>query len=166
MLALFVDTFLHLVVGEMVPKSRAIAHPERSAILLAMPMRANMTITRPLLRALNGAANWLVRRAGEQTVDSLGAGQDPESLRHLVEHSANVGALDASYRDPLSTALKMRESRLIDVASGGELASVGPQALRAMKESRTHLIVVTADDTEVGVATMTDILPRLLPNRA
>ena len=39
-LALMVVTFLHLVVGEMAPKSWAIAHPERSAILLALPMRA------------------------------------------------------------------------------------------------------------------------------
>ena len=39
-LALVVVTFLHLVVGEMAPKSWAIAHPERSATLLAGPMRA------------------------------------------------------------------------------------------------------------------------------
>ena len=38
-LALIVVTFLHLVVGEMAPKSWAIAHPERSATLLALPMR-------------------------------------------------------------------------------------------------------------------------------
>ncbi|UMG91624.1 CNNM domain-containing protein [Nocardioides sp. TF02-7] len=38
-LALVVVTFLHLVVGEMAPKSWAIAHPERSATLLALPMR-------------------------------------------------------------------------------------------------------------------------------
>ncbi len=40
-LALIIVTFLHLVVGEMAPKSWAIAHPETSAVLLALPMRAS-----------------------------------------------------------------------------------------------------------------------------
>src|SRR3954467_6749270 len=56
-LALVVVTFVHLVVGEMAPKSWAIAHPERSATLLAGPMRAFMAVTRPLLVALNRPAN-------------------------------------------------------------------------------------------------------------
>src|SRR5687767_9178141 len=56
-LSLVVVTFVHLVVGEMAPKSWAIAHPERSATLLALPMRGFMVVTRPLLVALNGIAN-------------------------------------------------------------------------------------------------------------
>src|SRR5215213_11981816 len=63
-LALFIVTFIHLVVGEMAPKSWAIAHPERSATLLAGPMRAFMALVRPVLRLLNSAANALVRRVG------------------------------------------------------------------------------------------------------
>ena len=46
-LALLVVTFLHLVIGEMAPKSLALAHPERTATILAIPMRAFMTLTRP-----------------------------------------------------------------------------------------------------------------------
>jgi len=55
-LSLLVVTFLHLVVGEMAPKSWAIAHPERSAILLALPMRGFLWFTRPLLLVLNGVS--------------------------------------------------------------------------------------------------------------
>jgi Mg2+/Co2+ transporter CorB len=46
-LALFIVTFLHLVIGEMAPKSWAIAHPEFAATVLALPMRAFMVLTRP-----------------------------------------------------------------------------------------------------------------------
>ena len=95
-LALLIVTFIHLVVGEMAPKSWAIAHPERSATLLALPMRAFMALFRPLLRALNAAANRLLRRVGVDAVDELAVGHSPDALRHLVEHSADVGALDAS----------------------------------------------------------------------
>ena len=50
-LALLLVTFLHLVVGEMAPKSWAISHPERSATLLALPMRGFMWTFRPVLHA-------------------------------------------------------------------------------------------------------------------
>ena len=66
--ALVVVTFVHLVIGEMAPKSWAIAHPERSAILLALPMRAFMAVTRPLLVALNALANVCLRRVGVEPV--------------------------------------------------------------------------------------------------
>ncbi|MEE2044694.1 CNNM domain-containing protein, partial [Nocardiopsis tropica] len=56
--SLIIVTFLHLVVGEMAPKSWAISHPEKSAIMLAIPMRAFMWFTRPALLMLNGMANW------------------------------------------------------------------------------------------------------------
>ena len=46
-LALLLVTFLHLVVGEMAPKSWAIAHPERTATALAIPMRGFMWLVRP-----------------------------------------------------------------------------------------------------------------------
>ena len=70
-LALFIVTFLHLVVGEMAPKSWAIAHPEQSSVLLAVPMRMFMFLARPILKAMNSMANWLVRKAGATPVEQL-----------------------------------------------------------------------------------------------
>ncbi|AEG45574.1 CNNM domain-containing protein [Isoptericola variabilis] len=117
-LALVVVTFLHLVVGEMAPKSWAIAHPEASATLLALPMRAFMVVTRPALVALNEAANWCLRRVGVEPVTHMATGQSPEDLRHLVEHSANVGALDATYGAHLSGALDLRRDTVADLVAG------------------------------------------------
>ena len=76
-LALAIVTFLHLVIGEMAPKSWAIAHPERAATILAIPMRMFMAFTRPVLVALNHAANWCVRKVGVTPITELGEGQDP-----------------------------------------------------------------------------------------
>ena len=108
-LALVVVTFIHLVVGEMAPKSWAIAHPEMSATVLALPMRAFMWVFRPVLKALNEAANWLVRRAGVEPTNEVATGQDPDALRHLVEHSVNVGALDARFSAQISGALELQQ---------------------------------------------------------
>ncbi|PYF97270.1 Hemolysin, contains CBS domains [Georgenia satyanarayanai] len=117
-LALVVVTFLHLVVGEMAPKSWAIAHPERSATMLALPMRAFMVPTRPILVALNSAANWCLRRVGVEPVESVGSGQNPDDLRHLVEHSASVGALELAYSAQLSGALDLRRLTVADLVAG------------------------------------------------
>ncbi|AKT51011.1 hemolysin family protein [Arsenicicoccus sp. oral taxon 190] len=106
-LALVIVTFLHLVVGEMAPKSWAIAHPERSAILLALPMRGFLWLTRPALRALNEAANALVRRTGVEPVDEVEEVQDAHGLRELVEHSAGVGTLEAAYGSSITNAIDM-----------------------------------------------------------
>lgn len=130
-LALVLVTFLHLVVGEMMPKSWSIAHPEKSAMMLALPMRAFMTVTRPLLVALNGAANWLVRKAGVEPVDELSAGHDADELRQLVEHSADQGTLDASYQAAIESALELRELTLGDLLRPDRSASSVPESATA-----------------------------------
>lgn len=125
-LALALVTFLHLVVGEMAPKSWAIAHPEKSATLLALPMRAFMWLFRPALRGLNGAANWCLRRVGVEPVDQVNARQNPDDLRHLVEHSANVGALEASYSAQLSGALDLQTLTVADLLPMDSYPTVVP----------------------------------------
>jgi CBS domain containing-hemolysin-like protein len=118
-LALVIVTFLHLVVGEMAPKSWAIAHPERSATLLAIPMRGFMWLFRPVLRALNASANRLVRRVGVEPTNEVATGQDPEALRHLVEHSANVGALDPRFSEQISGALELQQLTVRELLQPG-----------------------------------------------
>ncbi|MCM3661376.1 hemolysin family protein [Georgenia satyanarayanai] len=130
-LALVIVTFLHLVVGEMAPKSWAIAHPERSATMLALPMRAFMVPIRPLLLALNRAANWCLRKVGVEPVESVGAGQNPDDLRHLVEHSASVGALEVAYSAQLSGALDLRRLTVADLVAGHPAPVTVPETATA-----------------------------------
>lgn len=162
--ALIIVTFLHLVVGEMAPKSWAIAHPERSATLLAMPMRGFMWVTRPLIVVLNRAANWCLRRVGVEPVDQVDTGQDPASLRHLVDHSASAGALDERYSAHLAGALDLETSTVGDlVVSGGEpvgvVADAGIEAIRAAAARSGHLRLVVRDgDDLVGAVHVRDAL--------
>lgn len=149
-LALVIVTFLHLVVGEMAPKSWAIAHPESSATLLALPMRAFMALTRPALVALNGAANWCLRRVGVEPADHVASGQGPDDLRHLVEHSASVGALELAYSDHLAGALDLRRLTVGDLLAGHAAPSavgVGATAGRVREAARAsgHLRILVED---------------------
>jgi CBS domain containing-hemolysin-like protein len=163
-LALLVVTFIHLVVGEMAPKSWAIAHPERSATLLAVPMRAFMAVFRPLLRALNSAANRLLRLVGVDAVDELAVGHSPDALRHLVEHSANVGALDASFSEQISGVLELEQLTVRDLVDPAvPLAAVPAGATAGEVRSATrrtgHLrILLEEGDRISGVVHVRDTL--------
>lgn len=163
-LALLVVTFIHLVVGEMAPKSWAIAHPERSATLLAGPMRVFMAVSRPLLRVLNSAANALVRRVGVEPADEVAVGHSPDALRHLVEHSANVGALDASFSAQIAGALeleRMTVRELVDPAAplGAVPAGAPVAAVREVTRRTGHLRVLLGTRANLtGVVHVRDTL--------
>lgn len=149
-LAILVVTFLHLVIGEMAPKSWAIAHPETAAVALALPMRGFMWLTRPLLRALNETANWCLRRVGVEPRDSAATGRTPADLRALVEHSANVGALDASFSAQVTDALDLERLTVGDLADPSrELASVPLEAtvveVRDVARATGHLRILLRD---------------------
>ena len=128
-LALVLVTFLHLVVGEMAPKSWAVAHPERSAIMLALPMRAFMFLTRPLLHVLNSAANACLRMVKVEPVDEVDQAHTPEDLQQLLEHSAQAGTLERESSDALLGALELTRLSLDELVSGRpEPTAVGPDA--------------------------------------
>jgi len=166
-LSLMIVTFLHLVIGEMAPKSWAISHPERSVTLLALPMRVFMVLTRPLLVALNGMANWCLRRVGVDPVDEVSAGRSPADLRELVDHSATAGTLDQGRRDQLVTALELDSAPLRDlVRPRAEVAAVPAAAtvdrIRAVAHRSGHLRLVVGepDADPIGVVHVRDTLGR------
>lgn len=164
-LALVIVTFLHLVIGEMAPKSWAIAHPERSAMLLAIPMRGFMFLVRPVLRALNAAANWLVSHSGAEPVDELDTVQDAAGLRQLVEHSANVGALDVRFARSIERALDLHEATVGDLAEPASPATLPASATmaavqQAAMDSGLTRVVLRDGDRITGVVHVRDTLQR------
>jgi CBS domain containing-hemolysin-like protein len=163
-LALLVVTFVHLVVGEMAPKSWAIAHPERSAMMLALPMRGFMWVTRPILLSLNAMANWCLKRAGIEPVDELAVGQSPDALRELVNHSAEVGTLDEGRRHHLATALSVNTRAIRELVTPAARVSTVDAAtsaagIRQVAKETGHLRLVVRHGGELaGVVHVRDAL--------
>ncbi|MEJ2868202.1 hemolysin family protein [Actinomycetospora sp. OC33-EN08] len=160
-ISLVVVTFLHLVVGEMAPKSWAIAHPERSAMLLALPMRAFMVVTRPLLVVLNGAANRCLRALGVEPVDEMAGGRGPDDLRELIDHSAETGTLDPERRDQLLAALELDRTPVRDLVREpvGVRADADVASVRNTARDSGHLrLVVTQDGRAEGFVHVRDAL--------
>ncbi|TQN32181.1 CBS domain containing-hemolysin-like protein [Haloactinospora alba] len=168
-ISLTVVTFLHLVVGEMAPKSWAISHPEKSAIMLAIPMRAFMVVARPLLLLLNGMANRCLRWCGVEPVDEMDYGRSADDLRQLVDHSAKTGMLDQARRDQLVTALELERTPIRELAHepSGVSADDDVRAIQDTARRTGHLRLVVRDgDVPVGYVHVRDTLTREPETRA
>lgn len=124
--ALSLVTFLHLVVGEMAPKSWAITDAERSALLLALPFRAFARVARPVLSLLNAVANAILRLVKVDPQDQLAQVHGPEELRMLLEQSREHGLLGAEQHQMLTSMLELQGTKVADVMEPfGQIVTVG-----------------------------------------
>lgn len=103
--AMIVVVFLHMVLGEMAPKSWAIAHPERSAMLLSPAFRALVQAVRPLIALLDRISNTLVRLCRVAPRDESASVHNREQLAHLVEESERLGLISETDSDLLTRSL-------------------------------------------------------------
>ncbi|GAA1354007.1 hemolysin family protein [Saccharothrix algeriensis] len=114
-ISLVLVVFLHMVVGEMAPKSWAISHPERSARLLALPFRAFAHSVRWVLSGLNGATNALLRLMKVQPQDELAQAHRPDDLRMLVRQSAEHGLIPEGQQRLLTRMLQVQNTTVAQV---------------------------------------------------
>lgn len=103
--ALTVVVFLHMVVGEMVPKNIAIAGPERTLLALARANRAYVALFRPAIRLLNALANAGVRLLRVEPRDELEAAATAEEIAMMLGASREVGLIEEVAHDLLTGAL-------------------------------------------------------------
>lgn len=113
--ALTIVAFLHMVVGEMVPKNVAIAAPERTLLALALPNRAYVTVFGPLLRLLNGVSNAVVRRLGIEPRDELATAASADELAVMLAASREEGLIEEMAHQLLAGALDLGDRDLESV---------------------------------------------------
>ncbi len=163
-LAVGIVVFLHMVVGEMAPKSWAIAHPERSAVLLALPFRAFARLMRPVLSLLNFLANGCLRLVGVQPQNELAQVHGPKELALLLQSSREAGQLAESEHRVLAGAISLDTTPVSEVmvplaSAVGVDAAVGvSQAEQVSRDSGRSRLVVTEAGRPVGIAHVRDIV--------
>ncbi|BDZ53293.1 hemolysin family protein [Agromyces marinus] len=150
-LSLAFVTFLHLVIGEMAPKSWAIAHPETAAKLIGLPSRAFIWVFRPFLLWVNRIANVLVAKSGVEPVDRAAVGgRDAETIRNLVEYSTQVGVLEPGLQSQITEVIRLEQLTVDAITTPDEApTSVGPDAtvadVRAAALASGHLRILLRD---------------------
>jgi CBS domain containing-hemolysin-like protein len=165
-ISLAIVVFLHLLFGEMVPKSIALAAPERTLIVLAVPVRTFVWLFRPVIVLLNAMARVGARALGAEPSDELRASRTAAELSVMLEESTEEGLLGGDERDLLTGALELVDrsvaelmvpaARIVSVAAGCPV----DEAERAARESgHSRLLVVDADlDHVVGFIHVKDLL--------
>lgn len=114
-IAMTVVVYLHVVLGEMVPKNIAIAGPERAALILGPPMYGIVLVLRPLIVSINAIANAILRLLRIEPKDELGSTYTREEVAALVEESHGEGLLAEDEYDRLSGALGFTEKTVAEV---------------------------------------------------
>jgi CBS domain containing-hemolysin-like protein len=164
--ALTVVVFLHMVVGEMAPKSWAIADPDKAVLRLTRVFRGFAFVARPFLHLLNSMANGVVRLCGVTPQDELAQVHSPGDLSLLVRESGEQGHLERAETDLLTRALELSglDAQAVMIARPDIVAVPGDTDVAGLEEvastrGRSRLLVSDGDlDHVVGVVHVNDLL--------
>lgn len=115
LIAFTVITFLHIVLGELAPKSLALAKPETVSRQVARPLILFSRLMSPAIGFLNGSANRLLRLVGIAPAGEGGHVHSPEELRLLVMQARAHGTLDESDSAMLAGVFDFHNKRAHDV---------------------------------------------------
>jgi CBS domain containing-hemolysin-like protein len=169
-LAVTVLTYLHIVIGEMVPKSLALMHADRTVFWITPPMLWIKTALYPLVVALNGIGNGILRLMGIRR--QFGAGQyySPDELRLIVTESQQGGMLQEEsgkvlqelfeFGDLTAEEVMVPRVHLVGIAAGADTS-----AIRDLLRSSPHLrypVYEGSFDRILGVVHVKDLLRLLI----
>lgn len=114
-IAMSIVVFLHMVLGEMVPKNIAIAGPERAALWLGPPLAAVTTALKPVIVALNATANAILRLVRVEPRDEVASTYNLQQVADLIAESRREGLLDADEHHLLTGALTLNQQTVATV---------------------------------------------------
>jgi len=114
-IALSIIVYLHVVLGEMIPKNIALAGPDRAALVLGPPIWAIVTVLRPVIRVINACASVILRLVGVRIMDEVSSSYTREEVAALVEESRGEGLIEPEEYDRLAGALGFTEKPVATV---------------------------------------------------
>ncbi|MEU5535952.1 hemolysin family protein [Streptomyces sp. NPDC020362] len=114
-IALSLATYLHMLLGEMVPKNVALAEPVRSALLLGPPLVTLSRALRPVIFAINAFANGLLKLLRVEAKDEVAATFTDTELAEIVKDASLAGLIDDRAQERLHDALKLGRRPVRDV---------------------------------------------------
>jgi len=108
-LAFALITFLHVVLGELIPKSIALEYTEKTALWVARPMQGITFIFNPFIWALNGFGNLVLKLLKIPHSHKASLVHSTEELDMLVNASYNGGVLNETEKEMLHNVFKFSD---------------------------------------------------------
>jgi CBS domain containing-hemolysin-like protein len=166
-------TYLHIVIGEMIPKTLALQRPQRTVLFVTPPIEILERAILPLVAALNAVGNGLLRAVGVRRQQvGIERYHTPEELQFIVEESREGGLLRGEagallrelfeFGDLTAGEVMVPRVQLVGIPVGAE-----PDELRAIVRASAHTRypVYSGDlDDIVGSLHIKDVLRHLLSN--
>lgn len=130
--AFVIITMLHIVLGELAPKSLAIQRSEETTLAIAYPLHAFYWLCRPAIWALNGIANGLLKAVGLHSANEQESYSSDE-LRYLVDQVKESGNADKTEFDIIQNAFDFSE-----------------RTARQVMVPRTQVVAIDVNDYDIG----------------
>lgn len=165
-------TFLHVVLGELAPKSIAIQKPVATTMKVAVPLRIFSWVLMPLIYVFNGFANFLLKLVGIQPHPNDST-HSSEELQYLLEKGKESGALNTSEHELIKNVFDFNErivknimvprTKIIAV----EVDDTAEEFINTVTEEGYSRIPIYDDNIDqiVGVVHTKDILPLLVKGK-
>jgi CBS domain containing-hemolysin-like protein len=165
-LSFAIITFLHVVIGELAPKSIALQNPERTSLFVAQPTVWTETIFKPFIWALNGTGNALLRWVGVEPAAGHELVHSVEELKMLVRASAQSGVVGGEAEEMLTAVfdfggLLVRQVMIprTEMIAVREDASIDEIIEVAAKSTFTKFPVYAENQDQIlGVVNIKDLL--------
>lgn len=169
-LAFIVITTLHIVLGELAPKSLALQRSEGTALWVVRPLTVFLWLLRPAIFVLNGLGNLVLRLCGLQPGTGEGSLHSASELKLLVAASQDAGLLQAAQEEVVMRALDAGNRRIGDFMTPRtevdwiDFDDSYEEIVKTLRESRHEQLLVSRGsiDELVGAVSKRHLLNQLL----
>jgi CBS domain containing-hemolysin-like protein len=167
-------TVLHIVFGELAPKSIAIQKPIGVTMAISLPLHFFYMLFRPFIWLLNGFANLLLRLIGIHAISGHEAAHSSEELQYLLEQGKESGALDSNEHELIKNVFDFNERVVKNIMvprtkiSAIEITAIPEDVIATVVREGYSRIPVYDEtiDKIVGVIHAKDILPILADKKS
>lgn len=171
-LSFFTITMLHVVLGELVPKSMAIQKAETVTLWISSPLRAFYRSTRPLIRAFTLMATFVLHRLGYSGLEEPPLSE--EELKLVMKESHEEGVISESEAQIINKAFHFSDKTAADVmipSFSVEFLSLSKSVEENIEMTRKRMhtrfpLCRSALDSIVGIVHMKDAWPLLAESRS
>ncbi|GGK88701.1 membrane protein [Salinibacterium xinjiangense] len=163
-IALLIVSFLHVVLGEMVPKNLSFSVPDRAVLILATPLVFVATVFRPIIVALNATANGILRLFGVEPKNEANSVFTLDEVANIAAQSTREGVLTDS-GGTLNAAFEFTSKKVQDIAipmasiiTLSEAATPADVEKSVSKHGFSRYILVDDDGEPTGYLHLKDVI--------
>jgi len=163
-LALLIVTYLHVVLGEMVPKNMSFSLPDKAVLLLAPPLVFVSRVISPVIRAMNAIANGILRLTGVEPKAEATSAYTLDEVATIVAESTKTGML-SDHSGAITAAFEFTTKKVKDVTIPLEQLVTLPEDATprdvhhaVAQRGFSRYVLVNEDDDPTGYVHIKDVL--------